>query len=102
MTPTGTPLSVQTHVSVPHCDIAIVSMDPCICPTLQHCYHQYGPMYLCHTATLLLSVLTHVSVPQSDVAVVKADGDVRSAGGDGAAGDVGGEGPHNIRFVLHI
>ena len=59
-------------------------------------------MYLSHIATLPLSVLTHVSVPHSDVAVVKADGNVRSAGGDGAAGDVGGEGPHNIRFVLHI
>ena len=65
--------SVWTHVSVPHCDIAIVSKDPCICATLQHCYHQFGPMYMCHESTLPLSVLTHVSVPQCDPAAVSTD-----------------------------
>ena len=47
--------SVWTHVSVPHCNTAIISMDPCICATQQHCCCQYWPMYLSHTVTLPLS-----------------------------------------------
>ena len=73
MTLTGTPLSVQTHVSVPHCNTAIIRMDPCIWPTLWHCHRQYGPMYLCHTATLPSSVRTHVSVPHCNTAIISLD-----------------------------